>query len=129
MCDQWNTPLLRQRTLTYYAHTSKCSLSDLFNSEKRDTVEDDMYHSELKRQNSLDVFLQRLESQVGANITDDNSKKKMLNNQVQLLVKNNPKLKSKMDDIEYRAIHNGQTALDEPEEIYSVGQPKCKSRV
>ena len=103
-------------------HTSKCSLSDLFNSEKRDTVEDDMYHSELKRQNSLDVFLQRLESQVGANITDDNSKKKMLNNQVQLLVKNNPKLKSKMDDIEYRAIHNGQTALDEPEEIYSVGQ-------
>ena len=89
MCDQWNTPLLRQRTLTYYAHVlTKRSLSDLFNSEKRDTVEDDMYHSELKRQNSLDVFLQRLESQVGANITDDNSKKKMLNNQVQLLVKN-----------------------------------------
>ena len=76
----------------------------------------------------MDVFLQRLESQVGANLTDDNFKKKMLNNQVQLLVKNNPKLKSKMDDIEYRAIHNGQTALDEPEEIYSAGQPKCKSR-
>lgn len=90
---------------------------------KRDNVED--YHSELKRNNSLDVFLHRLGNQVGRNVTnkDDITKLEAI---VKSLETSNPKLKSKMEDIDYRAIHDGQTALDEPEEIYSVGSPRCK---
>ena len=90
---------------------------------KRDNVED--YYSELKRNNSLGVFLHRLGNQVGRNVTNKDDITKM-EATVKLLETSNPKLKVKLGDIDYRAIHDGQTALDEPEEIYSVGSPRCK---
>ena len=75
----------------------------------------------------MNVFLQRLVEQVGFNVTEKIDPGKMKNTVRQL--EKNPKLASRLSDIDWKAVHGGQTAFDEPEEVFVEGEPRCYSKL